>query len=777
MKAQAGTDSVSPSSSISTVIYSPSAGSESIELGRLLGLLIDYKWLIILTVIVFGILGAAYANLLTPIYRSNVLIQVERRDSVNPIGESAMMMNTGDSGRVAAEIEILRSRMVLGKVVDKLGLDTRVIPRKLPMIGGYIQRHGIQRPDLTALPVIGGFLADHAGGLMNYLGHGAAVWGGESLSVQHFGVVDGLRGVPLTLRAGTDGTYHLYRDGVLLGTGRMGEDSAFLGRDISLNVSDITAPAGAEFTLEKVSRVDAINSLATRFAVSEQGGSNRLVSTGMLRLTLTGSDPDEIRRSLDAISQAFLIQNVERQSAEAQQSLAFLMQQAPELRDKLATAENRMSEYRAQVDSINLDSEAQSVVDQFAGVEQKLNDLKIREAELAHRYTAQHPAYQTLLQQKRYLTSERDRLNEQISAMPAAQQEVIRLQRDVQVAQAIYVNVLNKMQELRLTKAGTIGNVRIIDAAVVEDTPVKPRKTMIMAAAALLGALLACGYVLVRAFLSRGIESPEQLEDIGVPVYATVPLSPEQPRLARTVRHEQRHESADRRGILAQACPTDSAIEALRSLRTSLHFAMLEADNNCLMICGPSPGIGKSFVTLNLGAVCAQAGQRVLVMDADLRKGNLHRAMGQHSRGGLSEVLSDRLSLDDAIRASGIEGLDYLSRGMAPPNPSELLVNGRFTRLIDEVSRRYDLVIIDTPPVLAVTEAAIVGKRVGTTLMVARFQLNPLREVRLAMRRLETAGIEVKGCVINGMQRKASVAYGYGYYNYQYAGEDGTYAD
>ncbi len=560
-----------------------------------------------------------------------------------------------------------------------------------------------------------------------------------------------------------DGETPLY-----LGEGRVGELEQFLEGDIELRISALEAPEGAHFTLLKRRRSSAISDLSSRLDVSEVGVA-RNTSTGILRLTLTGTDREEVRRSLDAVAETFLTQNVQRQAAEVEQSLAFLEEQAPELRAQLYAAEESLNEYRAARHSVDLTSEAQAVIDQFVALDSQLNELAFREAELAQRYTPSHPTYRSLLRQKHLLESERVALDAKINDLPEAQQEVVRRTRDVEATQAIYINVLNRMQELQVTRAGTVGNVRIIDGAEVGLFPIEPRKPRIVMLAALFGALLAVGIVLVRGWLNRGVETPEQLEENGLPVYAMVPMSAEQKKLVRRIKHRR-----DRRGrevasdVLAERDPTDPAIEALRGLRTSLHFAMLEGRDNRLMITGPGPGIGKSFITVNLGAICARAGQRVLVMDADMRRGHLHHAFGERGSGGLSELLGESLTLDDAIRHSRIQGLDLIARGDVPPNPSELLMTESFSRLLAMVSERYDLVIIDTPPVLTVTDAAVVGAQCGTTLLVARFQLNPVREVQLAVRRLETAGVTVKGAILNAMERKAAIRYGY-HYDYKYS--------
>lgn len=734
---------------------SPAAapGDDEIDLGRLFGLLLDHKWWIIIITAIFALGGIVNAQLATPIYQGDALVQVERRSSVSPLGDLSSVLGEGAESSTSAEVQILQSRMVLSQVVDRLGLDVRVMPRQLPVIGEYVQRRGMARP---------GFMEGRP-----------EVWGGESIELGRLEVAEHLRGLPLVVTVGDEGSYSLRvaNREETLGTWQVGELASVLDGAVELRIAEIDAPAGAEFTVLKTSRAAAVGQLRSRLSISEVGSGGRGgSSTGMLRMVLTGTDREEIRRSLDAVAETFLTQNVERQSAQAEQSLAFLEEQAPELRAQLAAAEDNLNQYRVEQDSVDLSSESQAVIQQFIEVERKLNELEFQEAELAERYTPSHPSYQALLRQQRQLQNQRAELNERVNQLPAAQQEIVRRTRDVEVTQAIYVNVLNKVQELEIARAGTVGNVRIIDEALVGGWPIEPRKPLIVVLATLLGGMLAVGLVLLRGLLRRGVENPEQIEKAGLPVYATVPRSDEQDKLVRKVKHKRdRKASAVATAVLAEKAPADNAVEALRGLRTSLHFAMLEASDNRLVITGSSPGVGKSFISVNLAAVCAQAGQRVLVVDADMRKGHIHHAFGGRSQNGLSELLAGKIGLEEAVRHSKVEGLDYLARGEAPPNPSELLMNARFSAFLEQASREYDLVVIDTPPVLAVTDAAIVGRQCGTTLMVARFETNPVKELQAAMRRLESGGTLVKGAVLNAMECKAAAYYGYGYYyNYSY---------
>lgn len=719
---------------------SSAPADDDIDLGRLFGLLLDHKWWIIGFTVLFTLLGSIYALQATPVYRADALVQVEQNSSLGNPFEG--MTGMGEQSKTSGEVGILESRMVLGRAVDQENLVLQIAPKRFPVVGDLLVRLGMRRP---------GF-AD------------SSVWAGEQINVGQFQVSQLFSGKPFELTVLGKERYRLSLEGRVLGEGHVGVNKTFLDGALKLRIVELQAGEGATFTLYKSSRLSMINSLRSRLSISEQGK-----DSGLLNLALTDTDPQRASRVLDAITEVYLTQNIQRQAAEAEKSLEFLEQQAPQVRDQLRSAEDQLNQYRTERDSVDLSLETQSILNRIVDLEKQLNELSFQESEISRRFTKSHPTYQALLEKKQQLQNERDQLESQVDDLPETQQQVLRMSRDVKVNQEVYVQLLNKIQEMKIARAGTVGNVRILDEAVVQPTPVEPRKKLIVILATFLGAILSTAGVLVLGLLRRGVESPEQIEDAGIPVYATVPLSDEQSKLVKRVKRRKDKSGQDiSTGILAERAPADIAIEAIRGLRTSLHFAMLEAGNNLLSITGPSPGIGKSFVTINLGAVCAQAGQKVLVVDADMRKGHVHHAFGGRSEGGLSELLSGKATLADVTRTGNIEGLDYIARGSAPPNPSELLMQESFSQFLADIREQYDLVVIDTPPILAVTDAAVIGKQCGTTLMVARFQKNPVKEMEIAKRRLETAGVVVKGAILNAMERKAATSYGYGYYNYAY---------
>ncbi|HBZ8223407.1 TPA: polysaccharide biosynthesis tyrosine autokinase [Escherichia coli] len=557
-------------------------------------------------------------------------------------------------------------------------------------------------------------------------------------------------------------SYQLLRNDKLVLEGQAGE---LVKKDgVELFVTDLNAKDGFEFSIRKRSPLDAIDWLKQNLSVSERGK-----QTGILELSFTGENSGEITGILNDIAQNYFLQNVERKSAEAEKSLAFLKDNLPNIKHSLTEAEDTLNAFRQKNDSIDLGLEAQSILKVMVELEAQLNELTFKESEISQRFTKDHPAYRSLLDKRATLLKEKERLNQQIQKMPKTQREVLRMTRDVEVNQQIYVQLLNKVQELSIVKAGTVGNVRILDRAEAYAAPVKPKKALIVVLATLLGGMLSVAFVLVKAALHRGVENPDDIEQIGLSVYASVPKSNLQLELSNKLkRHRKQNQELT---LLAESNPADLSVEALRGLRTSLHFAMMEAKNNVLMISGPAPGIGKSFVSTNFSAVAAKTGQKVLLIDADMRKGNLHQPFGLAWENGLSDFLCGKIGLNEAIKTTQVDNLDIMTRGQVPPNPSELLMHPRFKELMEWASELYDLVIVDTPPVLAVTDPSIVGALAGTTLMVARFGMNTVKEIDVARNRFEQSGIEVKGVILNATEKKALSYYGYGYYNYSYKSE------
>ncbi|GJK40021.1 polysaccharide biosynthesis tyrosine autokinase [Escherichia coli] len=702
--------------------------SDEIDIGRLIGELIDHRKLIISITALFTLAAILYAVLSTPVYQANALIQVEQKQG-NAILNSLSQVLPDAQPQSAPEIALLQSRMILGKTVDDLNLQIQAREKHLPLIGRGLARLSKDKE-------------------------------GE-ISISSLYLPPDGSDVPEIELVVKDNNHYTINTGSDSFTGTVGE--LFEKNKIKIKVDKIDAEPGTTFRVRYLTKLKAITDLQDRFSVSDQGK-----DTGMLNLSLTGEDPDLIAKILDDISNNYLAQNIARQAAQDAKSLEFLNKQLPQVRTNLDSAEGKLNEYRKQKDSVDLSLEAKSVLDQIVNVDNQLNELTFRESEISQLYTKEHPTYKALMEKQKTLQEEKGRLNKKISSMPATQQEVLRLSRDVESGRAVYMQLLNRQQELNIAKSSAIGNVRIIDEAVTQPIPVKPKKVLTVLIGFILGAIISIGAVLIQIFLRRGIESPEQLEELGINVYATIPVSEYLSK--KRVKGIKQSKLDGSEAFLILENPADIAIEALRGLRTSLHFAMMEARNNVLMISGASPNTGKTFISTNLAAIIAQTGKSVLFIDTDMRKGYVHKLFNSSNENGLSDVLVGKTSPSDAVRKLTDAGFDFIARGMVPPNPAELLMHHRFDSLIKWASANYDLVIIDTPPILAVTDAAIIGNYAGTTLLVARFEENTAKEIEVSIKRFENSGVTVKGCILNGAMKKASNYYGYGYshYGYQY---------
>jgi len=735
-------------------IQDHSDDDDSIDLVALLGTLIDSKWIIIGITALFCALGVAFALLSTPIYQANALIQVEeKKGGMAALGGMAEMSEMlGGTSPAVTEIELLKSRAVLGKAVENLKLDIVVEPNYFPLIGRFLSRRfQPHRENELASPLLG---------LNSY------TWGGEELDIFQLEVPEVLLGEPLTLRANGNGAFTLLNnEDEILVNGQVGEKVEQNG--FKVQIANLNANTGATFSVTKQRRLSTILQYQEDVSAIERGK-----ESGIIGLSLESSDSAQANKVLDEISRLYVLQNVQRNSAEAAQSLEFLRTQLPDVRKQLEKAEAQLNAYQTSARSVDITLETKAVLDQIVALETLIAELKFKQAEMEHRFTREHPAYQALMTQTGQLAQQKRTLLKKVENLPETQQELLRLARDMQVTTQIYTQLLNKTQELDIIRAGTVGNVRVIDPADANiEKPVKPKKALIVLIATLLGGLLAIAYVLIRKALNRGIEDPEAIEQLGIPVYASIPLSKGQSLIESNLKGNGRASTGSL--LLAVNNPADLAVESLRSLRTSLHFATLEAKNNILMISGPSPAVGKSFVSCNLAAIIAQTGQKVLLVDADMRKGYLNKMFRMDVINGLSDLLAGKIDLATATHSTEVDNLHVITRGQIPPNPSELLMHSNFTQFLENVSSQYDLVIIDTPPILAVTDAALVGRQAGTSLIVTRFGVNAAKEIQVTKRRFEQNGIVVKGAIFNAVERKAS-AYGYGnysYYQYEYASD------
>jgi tyrosine-protein kinase Etk/Wzc len=709
---------------------------KEINLLDLLGVIWVRKFWIAAAVVVALAIGAIMVLKAQQIYQARGLLKIEMSSGSSALPANMLGSGFGDNS-AKAEIEIMKSRLVMTQAVYELDFQIYVYPRPLPFLGLIPMRLNLPDP---------GF-----GALIPYQ------WGNETIQLGELEVPQDWLGTSMTLTITGVGEYRITLPDGSTADGIVRERLALPEQSFSLVVDELKGPSGREFFFGRMKVPVAVSKLQRGFSVQEAP-----TGSSILQVSYVGPDPRRAEAALDAIARSYLDQNIARSAAEAQNSLTFIEGQLPIAEESVIESQNALNAYRQEQQSVDVNYETQTLLQQSTQIEAQLNDLSLQENGLKERYTINHPVYQALLQKRVLLEKQLEKVREATLLLPETQKEIFNLTRNLEVAQQVYVQLLNRGQELRVVRASTVGSVRIIDAAYSNGARIAPRTTRTLMMYLLVGLLVGVGGVLLRHALHRGIRSAQEIEQIGLPVFATVGFSPSSDNLKK------------RKGmlpILAMSSPNDLVIEGLRSLRTSLHFGMLDAKTNIVLLTSATPDAGKSFISINLAVVAAQAGQRVCVVDADMRRGYLWRYLGKkNDTPGLAEIIAQEKTLDEVLVPGPVEGMSVVLSGRYPPNPSELLMRADFDTLLKTLDQHFDLIIVDSPPALAVTDPVVIGRYTGATIIIARHMETMIGEVDAVRGIFERAGIKVTGAILNSYKVSEGNKYGgqYQYYNYRY---------
>jgi tyrosine-protein kinase Etk/Wzc len=622
-------------------------------------------------------------------------------------------------------------------VVETLNLNLSAKPRRLPVIGNFLKRYNLPDPGWRVL--------------------GPYAWHNETIELGWLNVPENLLGkaVVLTTLANDRYIVDLGLAGPL--NGQVGEMLQNDAAGFALLVNVLDGAAGRQFILQQKHVADVLGGVRNNLSIREKGR-----QSSILRLVMKGEDPENAVMILDQILRVYLLQNQSRNAAEAESSLVFIQQQLPEARAQVRGAEDKLNAYKMSQNSVDLSFETLSMLQQSIDIETLLNELALQEQELQKRFTQSHPAYRTLLDNRAQLDIRLAEIGNKTEALPETQLEMLRMTLDLEVAQEIFVQLVSRAQELNVIKAGTLANIRVIDTALADPAPITPNKKRIGLLAAVLGLMLSLAFVLIRSFMARGIQSTEEIEQLGIPVYASIQQA--------KGRYEGAEKKRGRLKILAQEEPTNITVEALRSLRTSLHFGMLDAKSSLLLVTGAIPKEGKSFVSVNLATVMATAGQNICLVDVDIRRGYLRRYFGvEKSAPGLTDILAGNALAEDVIQQDKDSGLYFITTGKYPPNPSEMLMHKRFGEIVGYLDKRFDITILDSAPVLAVTDPIIIGKYAAMILLVVNHLTTSLDQIQAAQKVLANNNLKFTGAVLNHYDaKKSGAAYSYSAANYQY---------
>lgn len=684
-----------------------------------------------------------------PTYQADALVQLEDRSG--RLGLPVAMQDMVEAaGSAVTEAEIIRSRMVLGQVVAEQNLDRRLTPAEAPVIGTMLRQYNLPLPEIS-------FLRPYARR-------------GETLTAEFLQVPPHWLGANMTITITQTGYTITTPSGAIL-EGQEGEMLSLPEQDFAITLVDITAPPGREYSIRQISLRQAVDSLRGQLTVNEVGRQSNI-----LQIQLTGMNRERIERVLEAITTVYVRQNVARSAAEADTGLEFIRAQLPIAEGNLRNAQDALNRFREETsdralaqDTLDrLDAsafESRALLGQISRAEADLRMINQRIEDNLPRYPEGHLIFRQLAQEKEAIEIRLTEFLAQVQNLPETQREVINLTREVELAQQIFFDLQSRAQEMQVLSASAIGSVRVLDAASAQSNAVAPRRNRILALAAIIGAMAGVGIVLIRNWLRRGIQDASDLDSLDLPVFATINYTPGA---------DIKYKRVEKLPIIAVDMPDHLALEAFRSLRTSLHFGMLDASSKSIVLTSSAPEAGKSFVAANLAVVAAQAGQRVALIDADLRRGHLRKHFGiPRNTPGLAQYLAGAASIEQAMFETQINGLYFMPTGSYPPNPSELLMRQELKKLIEALDEIVDLIIIDTPPTLAVTDPVIIGKFAGSTILVARHDKTSSAEIEAVKKTFANAGLHISGSILNGFDpRKARSVSEYGYsYSYRYSYE------
>lgn len=715
-------------------------------------------WKTILTCALLGLaLGVTYSRYVQPTYKTDALIQIdEKSQGIAALGANISELVGESKSQAETERELIKSRMVLGSVVDKLHLDLRV---SNPEVGALDRIAQSKVPAQTSTEQ-GVFLETK---------HGEA-------QINSFEVPLAYVGKPFTLVKTTTGfTLSLeVNEKIIEYKGNIGTPTTLNTPEGNIKISVSSLPAaGHPISLTKLSAPSAINALDSNLSVTERGK-----QTGIVQLTLTGADQEQVSRVLANVVQSYINQNLSRESQRTTTTIEFMESQIPQLKQKLEQSEEAFNKFREQYGTIDVTKEAEILLSESAQIERQLSELQLKQAELLTYYTAEHPLVVQINDQLAVLNARRQEIKETVTRMPETQREFLQLSQDMEINREIYLTMLKNYEQLKIARAGEIGSVRVVDMPINTYKAIAPKKLQIWVLALLLGAMLGTLLVFIKSLLRNLVKDPEQVEaKTGVPVIATIPRSKAAINLMKSNKNSRR--------LLAIVDHDGVSYEGIKSLRTSLMFAMppvskvasifgeLEKEEaskqgKIIVISGESPGIGKSFISSNLAETFSQLNKKVLIIDGDMRRGELHKIFTISQSNGLGDYLTETdATLASFIHPTSFEFIDFMPRGKHPNNPASLLSTDQFSNMLVQLVAIYDYIIIDTPPVLAVSDAIITAQYADKVLMVTRYNHSVEGQLTYAVKQMNKANVTVDGIVLNDIVQGITSKYSY-HYSYAY---------
>ncbi|WP_338939621.1 polysaccharide biosynthesis tyrosine autokinase [Paraburkholderia sp. 22B1P] len=739
---------------------------------EMLNLMRDHIWEIVAATVAVFLLAVAYQLIATPVYSADVLVRVDPPEP-NALGLALQTQEAlpPPAPSPSTEMGVMRSRTVLDPVIDRYRFDVSIKPRRIPIIGDVADKFSTPGEPNGA-----------------WLGLKSFAWGGEVVKVGYLNVPQNLEEEKLDLIALGDGAYELLGpSGEFLIKGVVGKPAE--GNGISVLVNQLAARPGTHFEVIRWNSVDATKRFMDVVKITD-----KVKDSGLIQIEYADKSPSKAAEVANALGQQYLAAAIAGRQLNDTQTLNFIKGELPRLLADLRKSEEALKSFRAKSNSMQPTTEAQSYLQGGLDLDRQIASLELQRTQLLDKYAPGSRWIQSVDTQLAQLKKTKSEFDGRFQGMPASERESVDLIRAQKVAETVYMGMVQKAEQLTVRRASTTGGAHILDTAVRPHRPVKPDPLIVLPGGFVLGLVAGVFIVFMRRHVLVGVTDPRYVERrLSVPVVGEVLFSHQQSLLDRGLPAAARKPlpGAAGRGalpvqrgaeggeaatgekidpsfgtsgnkILAERFPHDASVEALREVRTAMARDLAHTRNNIVMVTGPTTSAGKSFVAANLATLHAEAGARVALIDGDMRRGHLAAFFSQSNRGGLSEVLAERIPLRDALRQVGIDGVTFMSCGARPENPAALLTRPRFREVLQRLSNHFDMVIVDTPPFLAVTDASIIANETGASLLVLRSGMQTEEEIADTIKKIERAGGRVAGAVFNGIPlRRSTRNYGY----------------
>ena len=753
--------------------------SNNIDFKEVLKSILRYKWMILSFTVLFTIASAVFAYLKPNIYYSSTTLEIVNKKGGAGATDFMMEAFGGSSVNVSNEIEVFKSRYLAKRAFEYLDLNTR-----------YYETKNFKTTELyknSPFVVSKNYIEDEVANRTFVIS--AVDKDSFRLELEPVGFL--YKTLGLSSDQITYNKIHKYGENIT-------------NEYFSLKVERV-------FDLHKKSKygfnfssdLAMFHKLNSGLSVSQLSRSSTII-----KLTLQDTSSLRAKEYLNALVKAYMIEEVEQKTKEANLTIEFIDDQLNSINERLKVSENNLETFKEKNKVVGLTEQASMITNKMSSLEAKLEELQIEinilsnikrfinsnedlaglsvgavsfadpslgtliaslqkevsnKATLLVNYTEIHPDViktkqnistlkrsikatldsnlTQLEQRKTSINNNIKKYNKTITTLPKQESQLSRLTRFYSIDEKIYSFLLEKKAETAILKSSTISKSRLLDSSLENKIPIKPKKRIIVLIGMILGFVIGLAYAFLREFFNNTVKNSDDIERLcDISIYGIVPNKTKK-----------------------QANLVD---EAFRAIRTNLQFLPKHDKSNIIAITSSVSGEGKTTTTANLGKIISQTGKKVVLLDLDLRKSNLHKEFGIPNNVGISSYLSEQNSLEE-ITQNVQENVDILTTGRLPPNPSELILTDNFKDMLETLKAKYDYVIMDTPPVGLVTDALILMNYADINFVIARASYTRKEFVKNLDRLSKEHNQHTFGLILNGVEIGEKYGYGYGS-NYGY---------